>query len=156
VKLFREGGAGGNGSAWRFMERFEVPNLDNPDETYLTRYRVLQTPWFGIYVHRFDGPDSRPTLHDHPWPFVSLVLWGGYRERRSYGPTDTRIRMLNLKRATDVHYIRVLDRTPTWTLMLVGRRQRVWGYVESDGTWTPYDEHLHAREFDAAMAARRS
>jgi hypothetical protein len=46
---------------WAFMEKFEVPNLDDPTETYLTRWRIIQTPLFAIYLHRFDGPDSRAT-----------------------------------------------------------------------------------------------
>lgn len=49
-----------------------------------------------------------------------------------------------------------LHRTPTWTLLLVGRRCREWGYLDPDGTWTRYDLHEHAREFDAAMAARKA
>lgn len=155
MRIFRPGGAGGNGSPWRFLERFEVPNLDDPAETYLTRYRIVQTPWFGVYVHRFDGPDSRPTLHDHPWPFLSLVLRGGYSERRRYGGPLVRIRRLNVKATTDLHYIDHLHRTPTWTLMVVGRRVRTWGYVERDGTWTPFDQHPHNDEFTAAVAARR-
>lgn len=150
------------------LERFEIPDLDRPERNYLTRWRLIQTPWFGIYLHRFDGPDSRPTLHDHPWPFVSLVLRGGYVEHRRYGPAGevvhptlygenvVRIRWINVKRATDVHWIDRLTRTPTWTLMLVGRRRREWGYVDRDGTWTRYDLHPHSDEFDAAMAVRRA
>lgn len=155
MSIFRPGRPGGEGSQWRFLERFEVPNLDDPDETYLTRYRLMQTPWFAIYVHRFDGPDSRPTLHDHPWPFLSLVLRGGYQEVTSYTlPLGHAVTRWNRKRTSDLHYILRLHRTPTWTLMVVGRRQRTWGYLDRDGTWTPYNEHPHAAEFDAAMAAR--
>lgn len=140
---------------WAFMERFEVPNFENPRLNYMTRWRLIQTPWFGIYLHRFDSPDT-PTLHDHPWPFVSFVLRGGYDEQRKYGPDPlvVPVRRMNLKGATDLHYIRRLHRIPTWTLVLVGRRRRTWGYVDRDGTWTPYDEHPRAQEFDKAMAAR--
>lgn len=58
--------AGNRSPMWAFMERFVIPNLDDPSETYLTRWRIVQTPWFAIFLHRMDGPDSRPTLHDHP------------------------------------------------------------------------------------------
>lgn len=140
---------------WAFMERFEVPDYDHPERNYLTRWRVVQTPWFAVCLHRFDGPDPRPTLHDHPWPFLSIVLRGGYQEVTSYTlPLGHSVEHVNVKQATDLHYIRRLHRTPTWTLMLVGRRRRTWGYRDRDGTWTPFDEHPHAAEFDAAMAAR--
>lgn len=136
---------------WAFVEKFEVPSYDDPTRNYLTRWRIVQTPWFGVYLHRFDGPDPRPTLHDHPWAFVSLVLRGGYDEvtperRRS-------VTRVNAKAATDLHYIARLRRVPTWTLMLVGRRKRVWGYRDGNG-WTRFDEHPHNDEFAAAMRTR--
>lgn len=163
------------------MERFEVPNYDS-DSNCLTRWRVVQTPWAGFYVHRFDGPDPRPTLHDHPWPFLSCVLRGGYIERRLTPMAmsvqeDHVVRWFNRKRTHDAHSIVRLLRVPTWTLMFVGRRVRTWGYLEgpewvfpsdhdplNDPTpmgaerwrWTEFNKHLHAAEFDAALARRRS
>lgn len=163
---------------WAFMQRFEVPNYDS-DGNYLTRWRIVQTPWFGMYLHRFDGPDPRPTLHDHPWDFRSLVLLGGYVEATEYGirigdliplgaPPDWPKQTLrehgswetftrggiNRKKATDLHTIVHLLRVPTWTLMFVGRRERVWGYVDRDGTWTAFNEHRHNLEFENALRRR--
>ena len=155
------------------MERFEIPNLDHPEQTYLSRLRIVQTPWFALYLHRMDGPDSRPTLHDHPWNFVSLILRGGYVERRLDPATMRvterhRVRWVNRVRTHDAHAITALLRVPTWTLLLVGPRRRTWGYWEVDDrdlgrqfahrrrwTWTEFDKHPHAEEFDRAMAARR-
>ena len=149
--------------SWAFMQKFEVPDYDHPERNYLTRWRLIQTPWFGVYLHRFDGPDPHPTLHDHPWSFRSVVLRGGYAESTRYVPglgyrhadmIQHRRGAWIRKRATDTHTITDLLRTPTWTLMLVGRRVRVWGYVDPDGTWTAFDEHPHNAEFAAALAAR--
>jgi hypothetical protein len=149
------------------METFKVPQYDGDDD-YLTRLRILQTPWFGLYLHRFDGPDPRPTLHDHPWPFVSFVLRGGYVERRLNTLTmqvdeNHRVRFVNRMPTHGAHAIMRLTRTPTWTFMVVGRRVRTWGYLEPDvfsksdaWTWTEFDKHLHAHEFDAALARRRA
>lgn len=159
--------ASGRSARWAFMERFEVPDYDG-DGNYLTRWRVIQTPLAALYVHRFDGPDPRSTLHDHPWPFLSIVLRGGYVERR-LDPTDMqvnenhRIRFVNRMRLGGAHAIVRLTRTPTWTLMLVGRRVRTWGYLEpslfGDGgswVWTEFNRHSHAYEFDAALARRKT
>lgn len=145
---------------WAFMEKFEVPDYDDPSVNHMTRLRIVQTPWFAVYLHRFDGPDPRPTLHDHPWPFASFVLKGSYREHTPVHPGTTvtrerRVRRLNVKRATDLHYISVIERHPTWTLMIVGRRRREWGYVEDDGTWTQFDLHPYNALFEAALAQRR-
>jgi hypothetical protein len=146
---------------WAFMQKFEIPDYDRPERNYLTRWRIVQTPLFGVYLHRMDGPDPRPTLHDHPWNFVSFVLRGGYIERVLVdvlpGTTQRRtVTRLNVKRATDLHYIISLlhDRKPTWTLMFVGRRKRVWGYVEDDGTWTAFNLHRYNDEFNRALATR--
>lgn len=163
--------ASGRSSAWAFMERFEVPNYDS-DGNYLTRWRLIQTPWWGIYVHRFDGPDPRTTLHDHPWSFLSIVLRGGYIERRLDQMTmkvneHHRIRFLNYMPRGGAHAITHLRRVPAWTLMLVGRRYRTWGYLEpyswvvrdagavSSWHWTEFNKHRHADEFAAAMERRK-
>ena len=167
MSLFKNSGR--NSGMWAFMQRFEIPNLDNPEETYLTRWRIIQTPWFAFYLHRMDGPDSRETLHDHPWNFLSVVLRGGYIERvppRAWEallrpawlmPERRRVRFFNAKRAEGLHYIESLLRVPTWTFLFVGRRRRQWGYVDYvDGevAWTAFDEHPHNDEFEQAMKIR--
>jgi hypothetical protein len=146
------------------MEKFEVPDYDRPERNYLTRWRIVQTPWAAIYLHRMDGPDPRPTLHDHPWRFLSIVLRGGYVERRR-DPVDLAVRArtvrhVNVMGLQDAHSIRELLRVPTWTLLLVGPRVRTWGYLEPAGStaawrWTEFDKHRHADEFAAALARRK-
>lgn len=154
-------------SGFAFMRRFVVPNFDTDDETYLTRWRLIETPWFGLYLHRIGTPDSRPTLHDHPWNFTALVLRGGYIERRMDPKTREvnerhRVRWVNRMRTHDAHAITRLFRVPTWTLVLIGPRRRVWGYVEPspfgiDGEWiwTPFNTHPHNDEFVAALERRK-
>jgi hypothetical protein len=177
--------AGTRSPRWAFMERFEIPTLDRPLSNYLTRWRIIQTPWFGLYLHRMDAPDSRPTLHDHPWNFTSIILKGGYTEIFNplprIGISDNHPRhwkrwSVHRMAATDAHYITRLDATPTWTLLLVGARRRVWGYWDDPAEglatlvpgaraaasrrlggmrWTAFDEHPHNDEFNAAMAIRK-
>lgn len=47
--------------------------------SYMRRY-LLRTPWFGVRLHRILRADTNPHCHDHPFSFVSIMLWGGYRE----------------------------------------------------------------------------
>lgn len=151
----------GRSPRWAFLDVFRVPQYDG-DGDYLWRLRVVQTPWFALYLHRFDGPDPRETLHDHPWNFWSIVLRGGYIERRLDPVTmvvnETHlIRRFNRVHAGDAHAIMRLLRSPTWTLMLVGRRRRTWGYLEPEDVgwrWTEFDLHPHNDEFAAALARR--
>jgi len=156
--------AGGRRSDWALWDRFEVPQYDGPGSS-LTRWRLIQTPWCSLYLHRFDGPDPRSTLHDHPWNFIALVLRGGYVERRLDPRTlvvdeKHHIRWINRVRAGDAHAIISLDRPRVWTLLLVGHRRRQWGYwepswVEGEWAWTEFDKHEHALEFDRAMQRRQ-
>lgn len=69
---------------WKLGGKFIIPHYDE-DDVYLTRHKLLVTPWFAVYLHKIGTPDMRPTLHDHPWPFVAFVLRGGYVEQV---PTD--------------------------------------------------------------------
>jgi hypothetical protein len=84
------------------------------------------------------APDARPTLHNHPWHFVSLVVRGGYIERRLHPHTMAvdghhRVRRVNWLRMHQAHSIHTLLRVPTWTLVLVGKKRRKWGFLEPDG-----------------------
>lgn len=154
------------GTDWAVWERFEIPNYDKPGN-YLTRWRLIQTPFVSLYIHRLDSPDPRPTLHDHPWSFLSIIIRGGYTERRLNPRTmhvheARRVRRFNQVRPHDAHAIIRLHRVPTWSVLLVGRRVREWGYLEPESVngvrrwlWTPFHAHRHAREFDRAAARRR-
>lgn len=158
------------GRDWAVLERVDAPDYDQPHLNYMTRWRLLSTPWFGLYVHRINRPDPRPTLHDHPWPFVTLILRGAYTESRGYRATkeDTtgpivltlpemwRAGSVHRMRKTDAHAITVVHRSPTWTFVVVGRRhpEPSWGYWD-EAIYTPFDQHPHAAEFAAAKAARQ-
>lgn len=169
--------ASGRNPDWAWMDRFDAPQYEG-DGVYLTRWRVIQTPLFGIYVHRFTGPDPRRTLHDHPWPFVSIILSGGYVERR-LNPTNMvvnegrLVRRINIMRRGDAHSITRLCKNPTWSIVLAGRRARTWGYLEQEvvtnlaegrprfemthrWTWTEFSRHAHNAEFVAALKRRKA
>jgi hypothetical protein len=47
---------------------------------------------------------------------------------------------VHVVRATDCHSIRQLFREPTWTLVVVGRRRREWGFATGEG-WVPADTY---------------
>jgi len=137
-------------SRWAFMSRFDI---DDPvtGELYLRRWRIVQTPWFAVYLHKIATPDKDRDLHDHPWSFLSLILRGGYDEERLVYDNgldgDMCSKMfrrgwlsLGWRRATDAHRITRLHRTPTWTLVLTGPRRRSWGFYTDAGyrDWKTY------------------
>jgi hypothetical protein len=151
---------------WALLQRVRAVDVDNPTEDYMVRWRLIQTPCFGIYLHRINTPDRRSTLHDHPWPFVTIVLRGGYTEDHGVrpagrGPVYEReerswpARSVHYMRPDKAHTITALHRSPTWTLVFAGRREPEpsWGYADETG-WTPFNEHPHGAEFLGAQAAR--
>lgn len=102
----------------------------------LTRYRLIQTPAFGLYVHHWHRPDADRDVHDHPWRFATLVLRGGYTEILADNPAGGRVAdRLARRRPFSLHVMprdrahRVIAVRPsTWTLLLVGPKRQDWGF----------------------------
>ncbi len=142
-----------------FEKRFEVPDYDDPKIVSRTRWRIIHTPWFGIYLHKWNKPDPRPTLHNHPWAFFSIILKGWYTEKRMFRKESTRqyygqiIRWLNFVRRSDFHTVNYVD-PGTISLMFVGPTHEDWGYLTETG-YVNYDKHPHNDEFKAAMKIRK-
>jgi hypothetical protein len=129
--------------------------------TYLRRWALTVDRIGSIKLHRMDAPDPGEDLHDHPWTFWSLVLWGGYDEERApireacawadidqlmpprrpgveyhgmRGNEESR-RWLSLRalRLDECHRIVRLHRSPTWTLVVCGPGRRWWGFYPPGG-----------------------
>ena len=107
----------------------------------------------GIYIHHFVMSDGRE-MHDHPKPFTTVGLKGGYREA-SAEPGDlkhirhTEYRAPWMRRFPPHHIHRVIlepDKT-CWTLAIVGAKSRPWGFfVPADQErWHdhPWGDHAH-------------
>jgi hypothetical protein len=120
---------------WALMTRFTIPCEDG--QIYLFRLRIIQTPWFALYLHDIFEPDADRDPHNHPWSFISIVLRGGYTERLYLDPvrrpkdyverTYPRFSVHRMGRTT-AH--RIVEAAPGLkTLILVGPRSREgWGF----------------------------
>lgn len=137
------------------MRRLVIGPEDAP---YITRWRIVATPLGGLYLHRLHRPDRERHLHDHPWPFVSLVLAGGYTEDYSLPPLGLLDRDLAPERRRwsrgSVHRMTLRDRhrithvePGTVTLLLVGRKSREWGFWTETG-WVPWTNYPYAEPTD--------
>ncbi len=101
---------------------------------YLTRLNIFQVPLFSTKLHWIHRPDPDRDLHDHPWPFVSIVLWGGYEEYESKNPRSEpgklrKIRWFNYKNTRTAHRISKV-KPRTLTLIFSGPRstKKEWGF----------------------------
>lgn len=114
---------------------------------YMGRYTLFETKWLSARVHNIATPDLDRHFHDHPWNFVSLVLRGGYVERRpaqispcfipgtgeEYGRDTFRgAGSISYRRACDRHRITEVEKD-TWTLVIYGPKIQWWGFYAPEG-----------------------
>jgi hypothetical protein len=120
--------------------------IGEPAAPLLVRYILFRLPWFGVYLHQFCQSDYDRALHDHPWPFVSVMLRGGYFEVHDHTPSGEQVQewrapgSVLLRPAEWRHRVILKDGVRPWTLILVGRRQRAWGFFLPDG-WCWWRRH---------------
>jgi len=128
----------GIGRAYTNLPEFKdsglIPRVDirGPDGAlYLTRWHLFAFLDRQVFLHQVHRSDHDRSLHDHPWPFVSLLLLGGgYREHRhdggftDYGPGGLNARL----DASLPHRLELPPGKPQWTLVFVGKKVRSWGF----------------------------
>lgn len=95
-------------------------------ETFI-RYTLLKTPLFRVYLHELDAPTMHPQCHDHPWSFVTFLLWGGYAEFHR-GEWKRREPGAVLFRPAEFEHNVVTDGT-SWSLVFTGPKRRQWGFT---------------------------
>tara|TARA_R110000822_G_scaffold59108_2_gene147680 strand:- start:372 stop:929 length:558 start_codon:yes stop_codon:yes gene_type:complete len=73
---------------------FALPPLHIPDGKggcYKTELVLERSKEKVVKIHWWHGPDPRRDPHNHPWPFKSTILSGGYTETRYHNIGDTDI-----------------------------------------------------------------
>lgn len=115
--------------------------------------RLLQKLGLAIRIHRIKRSDDDRAYHDHPWWFVTIVLFGGYYEIKPcydkygrytivevnfYGPGS-----ILFRRATDFHRLILPAGKTACTLFITGRRRQKWGFMEDPKT----KEKIYSRDY---------
>ena len=128
------------------------------NEPYLERYYVFlkDRKWFpfNIFIHKFlkSDPDD---VHDHPWPYATLILKGGYYE---WVPQfDSKGKMIGETRywrgpghfrtctATSYHRIELDPTVTAWTMFMPGPQKRDWGFLVKN-KWIKNEEYIEMRK----------
>lgn len=91
-----------------------------------TRFTLLKTPWFRVYLHRLKALTQHPECHDHPWAFVTFLLWGGYWEYHAPDWTWRRPGSVLYRPAEWTHNV-VTDGV-SWSLVVTGAKKRRWSF----------------------------
>ena len=109
---------------------------------YLERYYVFlkdrkRFP-FNVFIHKFlrSDPDD---VHDHPWPYATLILKGGYYEwTPNFDSNGIKVSETRYWRgpghfrfcpATSYHRIELADNVECWTMFIPGPQRREWGFL---------------------------
>lgn len=107
----------------------EEINGANRCPTYLFRWTLVDAAALKVYLHKFVGDDWSTDLHDHPKRFVSIGLAGAYVEHTPDGYKVFRAPWFRSFAADHRHRLTgPKPHRPCWTLVVVGRPSREWGF----------------------------
>ena len=136
-------------------KRIVMDRVNN--EPYLERYYIFlkDRKWFpfNIFIHKFlkSDPDD---VHDHPWPYATLILKGGYWEWipqfNSLGQKIGEIATwrgaghFRICSATSFHRIELDPSITAWTLFMPGPQKREWGFLVKN-QWIQWQDYLAHR-----------
>lgn len=116
-------------------------------EPYLTRYYLFlkDRKWFpfNIFLHNFHKSDP-DDLHDHPWPFITIILRGGYWEHTPKGKFWRGAGTINWAGSKSLHRVELEPGVDTWTLFMPGPTVREWGFIDK-GIWKRHDQYIAER-----------
>jgi len=136
-------------------KRIVMDRVNN--EPYLERYYLFlkdrQRFPFNVFLHKFlkSDPDD---VHDHPWPYATVILKGGYWEWipqfNSAGEKCNEIAKwrgpghFRTCSANSYHRIELDPSVECWTLFMPGPQTRDWGFLTRQG-WVHHEQYLDAR-----------
>jgi len=92
-----------------------------------TRYTLLKTPWFRVFLHQLYAPNWHPECHDHPWRFITLLLWNGYLEQVGQ-KFHKRWPGFILYRPAEFKHNVITPYGTSWSLVVTGAKKRDWGF----------------------------
>lgn len=127
--------------AVRRIPDFTIGDKENPST--LRWHLLRRNSFFNIYLHKWLRSDYDLVLHDHPYPNVSYLLKGTYKEQTVGGVKEYVEGSVKFRRATTAH--RILIDQPCWSLFITGPRIREWGFYCPKG-WKQWQEFIKLRD----------
>tara|TARA_B110000977_G_scaffold2808_1_gene3832 strand:+ start:1286 stop:1714 length:429 start_codon:yes stop_codon:yes gene_type:complete len=117
------------------------------NEPYLTRYYLFLKERkvfpFNIFLHNFHKGDP-DDLHDHPWPFITFILKGGYWEHTPTGRYWRAPGTVRFARSGQLHRVELEPGVDVWTLFIPGPKLKEWGFIDK-GIWKHHKKYLSER-----------
>ena len=141
------------------LNRYRLIPDRRTGEEYLHRYYLFlkDRKWFpfNITLHKIVRSDD-PIMHDHPWPFITIILKGGYWEHTPVYNDDGKMitefsrwrgpGSIIKRRADEFHWLELEAEQPVTSLFFMGPQQREWGFLvqarRGVHRWVKHD-HYH-------------
>ena len=132
------------------LGRYRVIMDREDNDPYLERYYIFlkDRSWFpfNMFVHKFlkSDPDD---LHDHPWPYCTIILRGGYWEYTKFSPIPQwkGAGQIRFGHSTDYHRIELEPGVDCWTLFCPGPKVRDWGFLRGN-KWIQHEQYFKQRK----------
>lgn len=102
---------------------------------------MLDFWFFSIRLHKFNQSDDQRALHDHPWPFLTVIVAGGYwdvtKDEDGYVQMERlRAGSIRYRPLGHIHTVKLGDK-PSWSIVLTGRYQHRWGFYVTNSLGEP-------------------
>lgn len=143
------------------FDRYKLIPDRKTNEDYMHRYYLLvkdRTKFpVNLTLHKIVKSDD-PILHDHPWPYLTIILKGGYHEHTPLYDENNKIigevsrwrgpGSVIFRRAKQFHWLE-LDKNigPATTLFFMGPQQRDWGFLlhkkKEKPVWVQWKDYLN-------------
>lgn len=126
-------------------KRFTIMERDG-STPYLDRFYYMNLrPFARITIHNLMRSDL-DGFHDHPWPWQTYILKGGYWEHKPEGTFWRGPGYYTSRSADDLHWLELDPKAPdVWTLFLMGPKQKNWNFM-CGGKLIPHQEYLDLRQ----------
>jgi len=134
--------------------RIKKTTLSRGDKPYLIRITLFKCKWFSVKLHKTLISDPED-LHDHPWNYVSIILWGGYWEeakrftpigyrtiRRWYRPFS-----ILYRRGSIPHRLIIPKGKYCITLIFTSYKWRDWGFTDRYNNWISHKDKSYSSEY---------
>ena len=93
-----------------------------------TRYIVYQCRFFSLRLHQIQAPEWQK-CHDHPWSFLTFLIWPGYQERVEDKIYRRWPGMILWRPAKFTHAVYTPYGT-SWSLVLLMKKSNEWSFKE--------------------------
>lgn len=122
----------------------------------------MKNKYFSIKIHKALMSDPA-NLHDHPWNYLSIILWGGYHEEtihwvpRIFNPNEilsgaqashirrTRVKWYGpgsvlFRKGDSPHKLIIPQNKYCLSFIITMKRYRKWGFINEQCEWHAFDE----------------